>query len=250
MPLTALTTLLGSFTMIGSWWLVKRRIARSLNPASYQIKLLDRFFLLIGLFFFLVFLPNTVLALNPAAFPMAMAWGYIIGHIFLYAALIAVLELMFSMVPKLAGKQRYVILAGSLVATVITAINIKTMVFGILPQYDHSHSVILFNAHPVVGAGIAIFALAALLPTAILLIRNGLRNPASRVRSLLLGIGFILLMAAGPLHDNAKTSSMYVTADLLSMFSLLIVTAGVLYRFEERLASSEAARTAHLDDSV
>jgi hypothetical protein len=240
MPLTALTTVLGSLTMFGSWALVSHRLANSTTPVSHQVTLLNRFFLFMGIFFLIMFLPNIVLSSNPATFPTYMAWGYIIGHVFFYAALTSIAQLMFSMVPRLAGKSGLALVLGTVIGSAITIVNIITMAYGVKPQYDFIHSVILFNAHPVVGAGIAIFAAVAIFPTAILLIMNGIRNHSARVRSLLLGAGFLIMMSAGPLHDTARTFQLYAAADLLSMFSMLVVTGGVLYRFEDRLAPAKA----------
>jgi hypothetical protein len=236
MPLTAITTAVGSLTMLGCWLLVSRRLAHSTTAPSRQVQLLNQFFLAISPFFLIMFLPNLALNYDPDGFPMYMAWGYIIGHVFFYVSLTILLQLMFSMVPRLVNKQNLAIAIGVILGTVVTILNTITMAFGKQPHYDSVHSIIQFNAHPAVGAGIAIFAVIAIIPTAILLIINGVRNPAARTRSLLLGTGFLLMATAGPLHDNAHNVQQYMAADILSTAALLIVAGGVLYRLEDRLA--------------
>jgi hypothetical protein len=60
------------------------------------------------------------------------------------------------------------------------------------------------------------------------------------VRSLLLGSGLLILIVAGPLHDVAKTPGMYVVADIVTMFSLIILASGVVYRIESRITVARA----------
>jgi hypothetical protein len=109
------------------------------------------------------------------------------------------------------------------------------MIWGTQPAYDQENRVILFNAHPAVGASIGLYAAISVLPAAILMIMNGVRNPRLRIRSFLLGIGFFVVMTAGPLHDTATSWQMYLVADILSAIGFFILAAGVMYRFEERI---------------
>lgn len=241
MPFTAFMTLLGALTMLGCWYFIGQRIKHSTTAVSKQVRLLHSFFLHFGIFTALIFLPHILLSLDPSKFPIAMAWGYIIGHVFLYIGLIQILRMTFSMVPRLVNKERYAIIFGVLATVFITALNIQTMVFGRLPEYDFQQLVTLFNTAPVVGAAIGIYAITGLLPATILLFRNGYRNPDARLRSYLLGTGFLIMMTAGPLHDVARTGQLYVIADVVSIFGLLCITAGVVYRLEERITTVTAS---------
>ncbi len=231
-------TLSGSLVMLSSWAVIGQRIKTSLGDISPQIKMLQRFFLCMGLFCLAIFLPQIALNLQPTAFPKAMAWGYIVGHVALYIGLISVISLTFSMVPRLASKQKYAITIGIIMSVVITILTIKTMAFGTLPVYDAHRSVTLFNVAPVVGTLIALFATLSVLPAAILMILNGVRNPGARARSFLLGGGLFVIMTAGPLHDVAKGWQLYMIADIVSIVGFVFLAWGILYRFEERLAPS------------
>lgn len=235
MILTALTTLIGSFAMLSSWWFVGQRIKRSGGTVPAQVRYLRTFFLYMGNFFMIMFLPHLAIKTYPDQFPLLMAWGYVVGHIFLYLALLKVAQLLFSLAPRLAPKAKIMLSLGGIVAVLLTIANFITMVNGRRPEFDYEQSVTLFNAAPVVGAGIAFFAAITVFPTAILMVINGVRNPEARTKSFLLGAGLFLLMAAGPLHDNAKTAQVYIIADVFSILSLFILTAGVAYRMEERL---------------
>jgi len=236
MPLTAITTLVGSIAMLGSWFYIGLRIKHLGGAVPSQVVYLHTFFLYMGIFFLFMFAPHLALKSNPSLFPLLMAWGYVIGHIFAYLAFLSVVRVMFSLAPRLARHGKVMLVIGGILAVILTILNFVTMVNGHRPQFDTDKSVTLFNAAPIVGAGIAIFAAVAIFPTAILIIINGVRNPSARTRSFLLGAGLFLLMAAGPLHDNAKTWQLYTTADILSMISLLVLATGVAYRLAERIA--------------
>jgi hypothetical protein len=242
MPITAYTTILGGIVMLGSWFLIGQRIKAHPLASSVQVRHLHSFFLMMGLFFTLMFLPNILITANPSRFPIVMAWGYAIAHIFLYIALTYVARLFVSMVPRLVSKDRAVLVVGTLAGIAIFAVNIATMPLGTLPSYNSVAKVVEYNAAPAVGAGIAVFATVSILPTAILMIVNGVRNPNARARSFLLGAGLFVMMAAGPLHDNAHTAAVYAVADVTSMFSLLLIAGGILYRFEERLPYATSAK--------
>lgn len=237
MPLTTLMTLLGSLTMLGSWWFIGYRMAHSKDRANQQVQFLRNFFLYMGIFCLLIFIPHLLLTIAPGIFPIAMAWGYIIGHVALYIGLIYILRLTFSMVPRLANKEKYVIVAASLIATAITLATIMTMAFGVLPHHDYERSITIFDVSPAVGASIGAFALLSVLPAITLIIANGVRNPDSRLRSFLLGGGLLTLMTAGPIHDIATSWQLYMAADIISIVGMLIVTTGVIYRLGERFDS-------------
>ncbi len=235
MPLTAITTLVGSIAMLGSWFYIGLRIKHLGGAVPSQVVYLHTFFLYMGIFFLFMFAPHLALKSDPSQFPFLMAWGYVIGHVFLYLAFLSVARVMFSLAPRLARHAKVMLAIGYIVAIILTILNFVTMVNGHRPQFDNDKSVTLFNAAPIVGAGIAIYAAVAIFPTAILIIINGIRNPSARTRSFLLGAGLFLLMAAGPLHDTARTWQLYTVADVVSMLSLMVLATGVAYRLTERI---------------
>lgn len=239
MPITTLMTLVGALCSLGSWALITQRINQSKKSVGPQVNYLRNYFLNIGIFCVILFIPHLILTVNPASFPKTMAWGYIIGHIFFYIAALNIVRLTFSMVPRLARKEWAALAVGITAALAITIVNIQTMAYGTMPYHDFEKHVTFFNAAPAVGAGIALFATLAVLPAAILLIINGVRNPGRRLRSFLLGGGFFITMVAGPLHDVAKSWQLYMVADLVSIVGIVIITVGVLYRLEERISPAK-----------
>lgn len=243
MPLTVLTTLIGGFVMIGAWYVVAMRMRRSANTPSVQIIYLHRFLLYMGIFFVIMFIPHLWLTIDYSKFPLYMALGYTIGHIFMYIALTNTLRLTFSMLPRIASKERYAVALGIFANIAITAATAITMIYGTRPEYDFAQNVTLFNTASIVGASIAIFAALSVFPAAILMIMNGVRQHTTRTRSFLLGGGLFLIMAAGPLHDTARNAQQYLFADIFSIAGLLILAGGILYRYEERLSMAKSIRT-------
>ena len=244
MPITALTTLIGSLMMFGSWFFVRQRNHQSGNDVNQQVRWFGNYFLNMGIFFLLMSLPYPYLSIAPEHFPLAMAWGYVGGHVFLYISLIYLNCLTFSMVPRLAGKQKYAVAVGAVITVGLTAINAVTMIFGTQPQYDTDSKVTLFNAHPIVGAGIGISAFISIFAPVVLMIINGVRNREARLRSFMLAGGLFVLMTGGPIHDVARTWQLYLLADILVIVSILVITGGVLYRIDERIGGKEEIQKA------
>lgn len=238
--LTTLTTLIGVLAMVTAWTTVGRRIRNSATPALPSVKHLNRTFLMMGIFFTIMFLPSLWLTFDPSQFPLYMAWGYVVGHVFLYLAFIQVALMVISMVPALAGKRRLVVLAGSAVLVAVTVFNAVTMIWGTQPSFNYEQHVTQFNASPLVGAAIGLLALLTFLPAAVLFFRNAVKTGgARRTRSVLLGVGFAMMILGGPPHDVAGNWQTYLLGDLLTIASVIILTSGVLYRFEEEQLTLE-----------
>ena len=236
-PLTALTTLIGTSVMFGAWAFVGYRLRQSHSVATRPIQLLHKFFFYMAVFFLVMWVPHLWITFDPANFSLPMAIGYTVGHIFLYLAFIAIAQMTCVIVPKLAPREHLVAIVGYVLGVFITLVNAITMIWGTQPTFDYVNSVTLFNAHPIIGASIGILAAITVLPAAILFLINAFKSHgARRVRSLLLGSGLFLLMTAGPLHDTARTGQVYLVADIFSMISIILVGIGVVYRLEQSLS--------------
>jgi hypothetical protein len=236
MPLSALTMFISSIAMLASAYVVNRRLKSSSGGGSFQAQFMSRYFLCMGIFCFFMFLPHVVRTNSPENFPLAMAYGYTIGHIFCYAGFTYILRLTFSIVPRLSRFDGQAVILGVLVNVILTSLTAVTMMLGTQPQFDAEKGVTLLNVHPAVGIGIILYAVVAVVPAALLMLYNGFTNPTARLRSLLLGGGFLISMIAGPLHDNAATANVYMLADIITIFSVLVTTSGVLYRIEDRIS--------------
>lgn len=244
MPITFYATLVGALVLLGGWYLIGQRLKTSKGGGSRQVKYLRNYFLNMGIFLILVTVPELSLAASPSHFSFLMAWGYIIGHVFTYIALIQLLMLTLSLSPRTVKLTKPFVAIIALLATIATIVNIKTMGFGLQPQFDYVNHVTILNASPIVAGLIGVMALACMLPTVIMFVYNSVVNPAARARSILLALGLIAIMVGGPMNDAAKTWQLYLVGDIILIVGYMVLGAGVLYRFEERIAPARAASTA------
>jgi hypothetical protein len=242
MPLTLLTTLLCSIMMFTSWAVVGKRLGESPETGNRQARLLQSFFLFMGLFFVSVFTPHILLETAPENFPLGMALGYVIGHIFLYIAFYFIGRLLFSMVPRLENKTYILTIFSSVAIPVLTLLNTVTMIWGKRPEFSSEFHVTILNAHPGLGAAIGIYSLLTILPTALLLIKNGVTNDLQRSRSFMLGFGLLILVVMGSLHDVSPNGYVFMAADIGTILGTFLITGGVLHHIDQKIS---VARTAH-----
>jgi len=190
-----------------------------------------------AVFGFFVTAPYLWLRLSPAAFSNAMAWGYVVGHIFLYIACLNVALLVCTLVQRLANAARTVTILWVVFIVAITIINAKTMIWGVKPIFNTSLSITELRASPIVGAGIAIQTLVSLFPAFILFTVGAVKgNGSRRIKSVLLATGFLTIIVGGPMHDLARSADFYAMADLLTTLSILLLGAGIGYQVDTSLA--------------
>ncbi len=250
LQITTITTVVGVITMLSAWLYVGQRIKQSDSQVLRPVQLLNQAFLFMAIFFIIMTLPSVWLSIDPPQFPGYMAWGYVVGHIFLYLAFISVGRMIFAMMPRLASKEWLVSVAGSVVLIAVTVFNAVTMIWGTQPTFNYVQHVTQFNANPLVGAAIGLMGSLTFLPAGILFLRNAFKTQgARRTRSLLLGVGFVMMVLAGPPHDIAGTWQVYMFGDILAILSTALVASGVIYRFNEGLSLAKQPEAAPLTPS-
>jgi len=208
------------------------------------------FFLNMAIFGGLMAIPYFWLHVSPSAFSTAMAWGYVVGHVFIYLACLSVALMVCTLVPKLAGAGRIITVIWVLFIIAITAINARTMIWGVQPIFDTNLSLTEFRASPIVGAGIGAQAMVGLFPAFILFAIGAAKGTGSRrLKSVLLAIGFLVIIAGGPMHDLARTAGVYATADLLTTLGVLLLGAGIGYQVSTSLVSTSEKTPAKMASS-
>ncbi len=224
--------------MIVAWFFVRHRIKKSGISPSHPVELMHKFFLAFGAFCFFVTIPFYFVYAAQSNFGLAMAVGFAIGHALLFVALTYTVRMTFTMIPQLSSKERYVMIAGGLGVVWILAATLVTMVFGTHPTYDYAKHIANYHEAPPVAGSIAIGAIIAWVPLGILFLVNAVKSHSGqRIRSLLLGFGFILLTAVGPLHGLAQTYAQFLVADLATILSIVMIGAGVVYRINTSLTA-------------
>lgn len=244
-PFSGLSTLIALVVMSGAWLFIYNRIRKTQAAVSRPVRLLHNFFLLMALFFLFMALPHLWLYINPAQFPDMMAWGYTIGHAFLYVALTCITRMIFIIIPRLVDKEKYAVIGGTIFNVVITLITAMTMIYGTQPTFDYATGVTQFNAAPVVGALIGVAALLSLLPASVLFLTAAFKGQkGKRRRPLLLGLGLSIITIAGPLHDTAISVQALFVTDAATVAGIIILGSGVVYRLEQSLVIRPAVTTA------
>ncbi|HEY2004081.1 MAG TPA: hypothetical protein VGH44_03105 [Candidatus Saccharimonadia bacterium] len=239
-PLTGLTTSLGCLISFAAWLYLGQRIRQANTAPNQSLAYLRSFFLFMTLFTAGMSLPIYWLHVGPSAFSTAMAWGYVVGHIFLYLACIRISLMVISIVPQLAGKGRILTVVWILFTIAITIVNAKTMIWGVQPVYNTTLDITEFRAAPIVGVGIVVACLLSLLPAAILFAINAAKGSlAKRTKSVLLAAGFLIIIIGGPMHDLARSAGAYAAADAIYIVGTLLIAVGIAYRVQSALVAPE-----------
>jgi len=239
-PLTGLTTSLGCLISFAAWIYLGNRIRQANTATNQSLVYLRSFFLYMTLFTAGMSIPIYWLHVSPAAFSTAMAWGYVVGHIFLYIACIRISLMVISIVPQLAGKGRILTAVWILFTIAITVVNAKTMIWGVQPVYDTHRDITEFRAATIVGIGIVVAVLLSLLPASILFAISAAKGSlAKRTKSVLLSAGFLVIIVGGPMHDLARSAGAYAAADAIYIAGMILIAVGIAYRVESALVAPE-----------
>ncbi len=191
------------------------------------------FFSLFSIFQLFLFIPHVSLFFphseDHIVFTEMMRWGYIVGHVFLFASLAVFIRIPLSFIRekwKNAGSAVFVGL-GTL-TTVLSAANPLDLLF------DHSVGITVFNVDPTVGALIALNAFLAWIPAGIFFLYLGLKSKDRflRRRGVLLGIGLITTTIGGPLHAVPEPAILFI-AETVTLLGITILACGVFYEIDK-----------------
>lgn len=228
---SALSNMTGLVAMFSAWFFVRHRIKQSGGKATRSVILMRNFFLLFGIFYFFLSIPFYALYFDPEQFGIAMAVGFTIGHGFLFAAMTQTLRLTTTIVPRLYGKERTATIIGALAVVWIFVVATITMVFGNHPVYDYAQHIVDYQQEPILANTIAAGAFIAWVPLGILFLINAIKSHGwQRLRSSLLGVGFLLLTVAGPMHGLATNYQQFLFADLVTIISLVMIGTGIVIK--------------------
>lgn len=168
-------------------------------------------------------------------FPQIMRWGYIISHMFLFpaAAFIAMIPARFYW-PKYEKLLFKALLFWGLVNVVYLIIIPFTPEYnpgGVSPNNAPLSS--LFLMAPILFMGFTLTALTFLYKA----IKGEVRG-ILRIRTLLIGIGILMVMIGGPTHNFVTTVSGTFILDMTSLIGKLLIAAGVVLCKPKKEATS------------
>jgi hypothetical protein len=236
-PITAISMFTGAAVFLGAWWYIGSRAGETSAANFRPIEMFRQFFLYMAIFLFISSSSHLWLMFDPENFPLAASITFTVGHIFTYLALIALARMTCSLVPRLAARERGIVITLAIAAAIVTVVTAITSIWGVQPVYDYEHHVTINNAARPVGAGIGVLTLVTMLPVLVMFIVFAVRSTGPRrIRSLLLATGMVVLIASGTMHNIARSGDVYILADVLTIVGVFILGTGVLYRLEQSLA--------------
>lgn len=230
-------------TLAAAWLYLGNQAEKAHGAVQQPVRFMHTFFLYMAIFAGIISLPYFWLGADPAGFPLAMAWGYVIGHVFAYLAFLYIARTTFALIPRLSSYDKILVPVWLIVSALVTIVNAKTMIWGVRPIYNYTSHLTELRAAPIVGASIAVIAMFAFLPAIVLFVVATVKaRGIDRVKPATLALGFLLLTIAGPMHDIARSDVFYAIADVVSIISVLVIDFGVVFRIEHRLADIQPRR--------
>jgi len=230
LPLTGIVHLVTA-VMLFVCYLKLNALYNNTQMKDETLKNLLHFILYIDIFQFLMAIGHfPVLINNMDLFYYTFNFGYIVGHFFLYLA-----EAYIILVPfylyfsennyKKFGVNYYRFLM--IFGIIITAINIM---YPANPVFDKGSGVTVFNVPPIVAGLIPVITLISVGFSGVLFLAKSAKlQGKAKVKAMILGIGMVLIVVGGPLHELAKNIFEYFMADIIVVVAFLVIMIGIYY---------------------
>lgn len=194
------------------------RIRKSTTKDNSFFYYFNRFTLFFGLFYLLLSVPLLLFPHNSSL----IGWGYLIGHAFAYISF-GYLSRVTWLIAKPSFDSSILFKAYLALGAALTALNLY-----LFNSPFVQNGIADWDQNPLVATLIIILGLTVFLPAAVLFIRESIRQPKNRKRYMFIGISFLLIILSGLLHDIATTASVYLVADIVSIFGYMLMLWGVL----------------------
>lgn len=242
-PLTAATTIVGAIVMAYAWIYLQLQIADPRKSIQQPVRYMQKFFLYSTLFYAIMSIPY-LWTNNSVRFSEAAAWAYVVAHIFIYLGLMYISRMTFALIPRLTTYMKPLTYAWAFANILVTAVNAKTMIWGVQPTYDYKLHLTEFNASPLVGIPLGVMAVFAFMPAIILFIISAVKaRGINRVKPILIAAGFIIITIAGPMHDNATSAQLYAFADIFNTIGMIIMLFGIAFHIQVDLTVARSRRS-------
>jgi uncharacterized membrane protein YhhN len=167
--------------------------------------------------------------------PRLPVWGYIFAQFFFTLAVswLAGLVMRSFNKPALYGQIPLIILA--VVELIVQVTHFPTYDLAALDTYNIQK----VTPSSIAAALIALKALSTILPLTVIMIRQAIKTPASRSRSILIAAGLLLVFIGGPMHDLVGPK-LFVVADIVVILGSVVLLGGLLV--EPKSAATTAAQ--------
>ncbi len=159
-------------------------------------------------------------------------WGYTFGHIFLYLVFAVNIFVPFSVISESKIFPKTYAILTLISGAVVTYLNwIAYETEETLPVFDNGATI--WNPPLVVRIYIPIMSMLTWMVFGFLFFMYHAFNTKEtwlRKRSLLIGIGFLIVSIGGPLHDQPFAGFMILIADVVTSFGIFILSLGIFTR--------------------
>lgn len=230
LPLTGIVHLITA-TLLYACYVKLNRTYQNMQVKDETLKNLLFFVLYIDIFQFLMAVGHIpVLFNNMDLFYYTFNAGYIVGHAFLYISEAYIVLVPFYLYFSQGKYERFGVLYFRFLLVLGFLITIINIFYPTNPVFDVKSGVTIFNVPPIVAGLIPLITLISVGFTGILfLVKSAKLQGKAKAKAVLLGIGMIVIIVGGPLHELARNILEYFLADLLVVVAFLIVMLGVHY---------------------
>lgn len=223
MLLTGIAPLLAGVVLLFFYY----RLRKNHKEGNAFFHYFQIFALFNGFFYILFALP--VLLVPENSFLIGL--GYLIGHAcgyISYAYLIRATWLIAK--PSLDTRAIFVIYLA--LGAALTALNIYFFNYPII-----ENNLVDWKQNELVGTLIIIYCMAAFIPAAIVFIREAIKQPKNRMRYLMMGLAFLLVIISGPVHGVATVEALgsaemailvLFIADAVTVVAYMMLFLGVM----------------------
>lgn len=201
------------------------RFRQAAEVQSRQMHDFQLFFLYFAVFTLILALPALFFN-NLYRYQQWVAITYWMGHFFLFISLAYFIRIPFFWINPLLMNygSLFFVLMGSITTMVLILHPVSANISSSGTSYWH---VSVLAATLIAGNGTL-----ALLPTAIYFIYKAIVGIDRAIKNplLMMGIGIIILLLGGPLHNIVSTPLLFFLADIMTSLGIVILAIGVFYR--------------------
>lgn len=194
------------------------------NTATYNDFI--RFFKGFSFFFAMFFITFSLPLIVVPDMTIVLSIAHIIGHTFSYIAF-AYLARVALLLSKPSFNSFFVFVGYLIAGAGVTSLNLYYFNYPYLAD-----GLVHWSQHPLVSVAVATFSILAILPVALLFMKEAIVQSKNRRNYGLISMSLMMTIIAGPMHDAATSSTILIVADLLTILSCVLMFAGVITRLK------------------
>lgn len=230
LPLTGIVHFVNSL-MIYACYLKLNATYKNMLEKDETLKYLLWFVLYVGVFQFLMGIGHLPILFGMKdAFYYTFNAGYIVGHVFLYVAEAYIVLVPMSLYLSRKNYEKYGRVYSRMLLMFGGAITVINLLLPAGPVFDERTGVTVFNVNSLVAGLIPVITLMSIGYAGIIfLIKSSKLQGSAKIKAIILGVGMIIIVIGGPMHETAENIAEYFIADFLIVLAFFIITMGIYY---------------------